>query len=91
MRFHGIMPTMPRITKKDLSKLYHSEQLSAAGIANRLGVSRQYVLKLMGKYKITRRSRKIARQVALKNGRVPGPPSFRKKWLKHLEGDRIIS
>lgn len=60
------------ISKLELARLYHSQQLSYAGIARRLGCSRAYVSKLMSKHGISPRSRSLARIVAIKCKRLPG-------------------
>lgn len=51
---------------------YDSEQMSYQGIADRLGCSRTYVMKLFRQRGLTPRSRSIARIVAIKNHRLPG-------------------
>lgn len=73
--------------KAELYRLYHGpDQLSLAGIGERLGCSAQYVFTLMEKYKIKRRTKKVAARVGQKHGRFSGPvPKVGR------EEDRLVS
>lgn len=62
-----------RVTPAGLWDLYYREELSYAGIGAHLGCSRAYVVKLMRKFGILPRSKKVALRVGRRHGRSTGP------------------